>query len=166
MLYLCFYYYHSMNEKEKIEKILDALLESTECDAIEWKLRDTVFNSQTIHHFRAFSVDGETHFDVEVSLNDSLTDISRSNYIFIYNNGFVNGRKYVYDCDKTHKIQKLIFEKYIKQKITTTQNTDETLDKVLNSIGDKSYMRDKKLESILEDDIPTKNESFFKKLFK
>lgn len=156
--------------EEKIEKILIALLESTKCGSIEWRLRDSTFNTQKCHNYRAFSVDGETHFDMEVTLNDSLTDISRNNCLFIHNERLVEGRKYVSSCDVTLQIQKLIFEKYIKPSITVTYSEEEVLDKVLNSIGDKSYMRDKKLKDILEDSditpVSQNESSILKKIFK
>ena len=162
-----------MTKEEKLEKILLSLKEATECGAIEWDLRDSCFNSEKNHHYRAYSIDKQTYFDLEVSLNENLSGLrSHGNCLFIYNSGFPDGKKYVPRNQIIGEIENVIYEKHIKPSIILKAE-DDTLDKVLNGIGDKSYMRDKKLNEILEiekDENVEKEEkeesSFLKKLFK
>jgi len=164
---------YNMTKEEKINNILVALKESTECGATEWKLRDSCFNSEKNHHYRAYSIDKETHFDIEISLNENLSGLrSGGNAIWLYNNGLVDGKKYISSNDITKQIENLVYLKYVKPNIVSKAE-DDTLDRVLNSIGDKSYMRDKKLKDILDgdnqqDDKPQEKEeeSFLKRLFK
>jgi hypothetical protein len=151
-----------MTKEEKLEKILISLKEATECGAIDWKLRDSCFNSEKNHHYRAYSIDKQTYFDLEVSLNDNLSGLRKhGNSLFIYNSGFPDGKKYVPNNQIIAEIENLIYEKYIKPNIILKAE-DDALDNVLNSIGDKSYLRDKKLNQILD----IEGESFLKKLFK
>jgi hypothetical protein len=66
------------------------------------------------------------------------------------------------------EIENFVYLKYVKPNIVSKAE-DDVLDKVLNSIGDKSYMRDKKLKDILEDRDTLQEkeeESFLKRLFK
>jgi len=169
---------YNMTKEEKINNILIALKESTECGATEWKLRESCFNSEKTHNYRAYSIDKETHFDIEISLNETLSGLrSFGNAIWIYNTGLIDGKKYISSNDITKQIENLVYLKYIKPN-TVSKAEDDTLDRVLNSIGDKSYMRDKKLKDILEgdnhqddkpqDDKPQEKEeeSFLKRLFK
>jgi hypothetical protein len=161
-----------MTKEEKLEKILLFLKEATECGAIEWNPRDSCFNSEKNHYYRAYSIDKQTYFDLEISLNENLSGLrSFGNAIWIYNAGFPDGRKYIPHNQIIGEIDKLIYEKHIKPSIILKAE-DDTLDKVLNGIGDKSYMRDKKLNEILEiekDENVEKEEkeesSFLKKLF-
>ncbi len=77
-----------MTKEEKLEKILHSLKEATECGAIEWNLRDSCFNSEKNHCYRAYSIDNQTYFDLEVSLNENLTGLrTHGNCLFIYNSG-------------------------------------------------------------------------------
>lgn len=162
-----------MTKEEKLEKILFSLKEATECGAIEWNLRDSCFNSEKNHYYRAYSIDKQTYFDLEVSLNESLSGLrSHGNGLFIHNSGFPDGKKYIPHNQTIGEIDKLIYEKHIKPSIIL-KTEDDTLDKVLNGIGDKSYMRDKKLNEILDiekqenvEKEEKEEESFLKRLFK
>lgn len=162
-----------MTKEEKLEKILLSLKEATECGAIEWNKRDSCFNSEKNHHYRAYSIDKQTYFDLEVSLNENLTGLrSSGNMLWIYNSGFPDGKKYVSSNSVTKEIENLIYEKHIKPTIILKAE-DDALDDVLNGIGNKSYMRDKKLNEILEiekeeniEKEEKEESSFLKKLFK
>jgi len=164
---------YNMTKEEKINNILVALKESTECGATEWKTKDSCFNSEKTHNYRAYSIDKETHFDIEISLNENLSGLrSSGNAIWIYNAGLIDGKKYIASNDITKQIENLVYLKYVKPNIISKAE-DDILDRVLNSIGDKSYMRDKKLKDILEDDNQQddktqekEEESFLKRLFK
>lgn len=156
-----------MTKEEKIEKILIALKEATECGSTEWNLRDTIFNSQRTHHYRAYSIDKETYFDLEITLNENLSGLSvGSIYLWVHNKGLSDGKKQISNNPIVKEIVNLIYEKYIKP-IVILRAEDDALDNILSGIADKSYMRDKRLSEILDSKEEEKEtKSFFGRLFK
>jgi hypothetical protein len=155
---------------DKIEKILSQLVESTQCGALEWTLRDTCFNSETRHHYQSKSIDEKTSFEIEISLTAKLDAIGYRSPLWIRNESFSDGRKYVQSNPKTMQLEDLIFEKYIRPSIRIKIKEEEVLDEILTGIGDLQYVRDKKLNQILESDEKEKEKekdnNFFKKIFK
>jgi uncharacterized protein YxjI len=137
-----------MTKEEKIEKILISLKEATECGATEWNLRDSIFNSEANYGFRAYSIDKETHFDLDISLNNDLTGIAGHGYIWIYNKGLSDGKKQIVPNSITREIEKYIYENKIKPNLIIKAE-DDALDSILNDIRGKSRMRDDKLTEIL-----------------
>jgi len=137
-----------MTKEEKIEKILISLKEATECGATEWNLKDSIFNSETSYRFMAYSIDKETHFDLEICLKKDLTGIGRDGYIWIYNKGLSGGKKQIIPNPITREIERYIYENKIKPNPIITAE-DDSLDNILNGIRDKSRMRDDKLTEIL-----------------
>ena len=139
-----------MTEQEKIELIVKTLTKSTIDNAIEWKLKDTIFNSEKRYDYQYISVDGKTKFEIEVSLSDDLSCVSKwSGALFIYNENLIEGRKLV-SSNLSYDLRVSIYNKYIKQNIIIKQESD-TLDNILNNISDKHYMRDVKLDTLLDD---------------
>ena len=148
---------------DKVNKILEQLVESTECGALEWSLRSSTFNSESRHSYHTKSIDEKTTFEIEISLTEKLDSIGYRNCLWIRNESFTDGRKYVPSNDLTKKLEDLVYEKYIKPSLKVKQE-DKILDEILTNIGDRSYVRDKKLSQILEDE--SKSDGFLKKLFK
>lgn len=136
---------------DKINKILEKLIESTECGALEWSPRNTTFNSESRHHYHTKSVDEKTTFEIEISLTEKLDSIGYRNSLWIKNEFFTDGRKQVSSNELTKKLEDLVYEKYIKPSLIVKQE-DEILDEILTNIGDRSYVRDKNLSQILEDE--------------
>jgi hypothetical protein len=147
---------------DKINKILEKLIESTECGALEWSPRNTTFNSESRHHYHTKSVDEKTTFEIEISLTEKLDSIGYRNSLWIKNEFFTDGRKHVSSNELTKKLEDLVYEKYIKPSLIVKQE-DEILDEILTNIGDRSYVRDKNLSQILEDE--SNSDGFLKKLF-
>jgi len=148
--------------KEKIEKILTELINSTKSNAIEWKLRDTCFNSTRTHHYHCFSLDNQTSFEVEISLNESLTEIGYNNCLWIKNKNLVDGRKQVPSNSLTKELDTLIYEKYIKPIIVHQFKDEPILDYILDQIVTTQTARDSKISKLLDE---TDN-NILKKLFR
>jgi hypothetical protein len=147
-------------KEELINKILDSLYEGTKDGAVTWSLRKTIFNSETCHNMSTISTDGETEFQIEIHLDDTLNHKIGSN-LYIRNKKILDGYASAssYKNNTLKELEKLIFEKFIKPTLKPRSNDEYVLEDILNSIGSKEYMRDKKLEQILgEDKEETKTE--------
>jgi len=147
-------------KEELINKILDSLYEGTKAGAVIWSLRKTIFNSETSHNMNTLSTDGETEFQVEIHLDDSLK-LKSGTSLIIRNKKILDGYASTssYKNDTLKELEKLIFENFIKPTLKPRSNDEYVLEDILNSIGSKEYMRDKKLEQILgEDKEETKTE--------
>lgn len=147
-------------KEELINKILDSLYEGTKAGAVTWSLRKTIFNSETCHNMSTISTDGETEFQIEIHLDDTLNHKIGSN-LYIRNKKILDGYASAssYKNNTLKELEKLIFEKFIKPTLKPRSNDEYVLEDILNSIGSKEYMRDKKLEQILgEDKEETKTE--------
>ena len=93
---------------DKINKILEKLIESTECGALEWSPRNTTFNSESRHHYHTKSVDEKTTFEIEISLTEKLDSIGYRNSLWIKNEFFTDGRKQVSSNELTKKLEDLV----------------------------------------------------------
>jgi hypothetical protein len=147
-------------KEELINKILDSLYEGTKDGAVTWSLRKSIFNSETCHNMSTISTDGETEFQIEIHLDDSLKLKSGASLI-IRNKKILDGYASTssYRNNTLKELEKLIFENFIKPTLKPRSNDEYVLEDILNSIGSKEYMRDKKLEQILgEDKEETKTE--------
>ena len=54
-----------------------------------------------------------------------------------------------YKNEKLKELEKVIFDKFVKPTLKPKANDEYVFEDILNSIGSKEYMRDKKLEQIL-----------------
>lgn len=135
--------------KEIIVKIVDSLYETTNDNSLNWKLKNSMFNSEKRHCMHSFSIDNKTEFTIDIRLDDDL-NIKTGELLSIHNKSIIDGVKYIscYDNKKVKDLELLIFEKYIRPNIIINNNT-LIYEDILNSIGNKEYIRDKKLESIL-----------------
>lgn len=151
-------------KEELINKILDSLYEGTKDGAVIWSLRKTIFNSETCHNMSTTSTDGETEFQIEIHLDDTLKHKIGSN-LYIRNKKIIDGYASAssYKNNTLKELEKLIFEKFIKPTLKPRANDEYVLEDILNSIGSKEYMRDKKLEQILGETEETKTEETKKK---
>jgi hypothetical protein len=137
-----------MNE-EKIEQIIKQLIESTKSGALVWKPRDSFLNSESRHHFHSFSIDNQTEFQLEISLNENLIGIRYHNYLVIKNKLLVDGQKIILSNIITKELENVVYDKFLKPNIIVKQQ-DSIFDNILNSISDKQYMRDHKLRQLLD----------------
>ena len=147
-------------KEELLNKIIDSLYEGTLVGAVTWQLQKTIFNSETNHNMNSFSTDGETEFKVEIHLDDTL-NFRPGSHLYIRNKKITDGSTSIssYKNAKLKELEKVIFEKFIKPNLKPRSNDEYVFEDILNSIGSKEYMRDKKLEQILgEDKEETKTE--------
>ena len=84
-------------------------------------------------------------------MTEKLDSIVYRNSLWIKNEFFTDGRNHVSSNELTKKLEDLVYEKYIKPSLIVKQE-DEILDEILTNIGDRSYVRDKNLSQILEDE--------------
>lgn len=135
--------------KEIIVKIIDSLYDGTKNDAVNWKLKKSMFNSETRHLMHSFSIDNKTEFRMDIRLDENLSFVP-GELLSICNESITDGVKYIssYDNPELKKLELLIFDKYINPNIQL-KNDDLLYEDILNNIGNKEYIRDKKLESIL-----------------
>jgi len=137
-------------KEELLNKIIDSLYEGTLVGAVTWQLQKTIFNSETNHNMNTFSTDGETEFKVEIHLDDTL-NFRPGSHLYIRNKKITDGSTSIssYKNAKLKELEKVIFEKFIKPNLKPRSNDEYVFEDILNSIGSKEYMRDKKLEQIL-----------------
>lgn len=142
--------------KEKIKKVVSQLAESTINGSITWEVRKSTFSSEKTHKFRAYSTDKDTWFDIEISLDDTMS-MQKGAMLWIYNAGLIDGRKLLsqYEYPDIHRIELFIYNSMVKPNITKILE-DDAFDKILAGIGDKQSMRDKKIGEILSDFNPFK----------
>lgn len=100
-----------------------------------------------------FSTDGETEFKVEIHLDDTL-NFKPGSHLYIRNKKITDGSTSIssYKNAKLKELEKVIFEKFIKPTLKPKANDEYVFEDILNSIGSKEYIRDKKLEQILGGD--------------
>ena len=146
-------------KEELLNKILDSLYEGTLAGAVTWQLQKTIFNSETCHNMNTFSTDGETEFKVEIHLDDTL-NFRPGTHLYIRNKKITDGSTSIssYKNAKLKELEKVIFEKFIKPTLKPKANDEYVFEDILNSIGSKEYIRDKKLEQILGEDKEVKTE--------
>lgn len=137
-------------KEELLNKILDSLYEGTQAGAVTWQLQKTIFNSETNHNMNTFSTDGETEFKVEIHLDDTL-NFRPGSHLYIRNKKITDGSTSIssYKNAKLKELEKVIFEKFVKPTLKPKANDEYVFEDILNSIGSKEYMRDRKLEQIL-----------------
>lgn len=140
-------------KEELLNKILDSLYEGTLAGAVTWQLQKTIFNRNT------FSTDAETEFKVEIHLDDTL-NFRPGTHLYIRNKKITDGSTSIssWKNTKLKELEKVIFEKFVKPNLKPRSNDEYVFEDILNSIGSKEYMRDKKLEQILGEDKEVKTE--------
>ena len=158
-----------------IEEIIKNLTEGTISDDVEWKLSESIFNSDTQKYFETFSVDSKTKFVVQIYLNDKLKP--KSVNLHIHNQDLVNGFQIFFDRDykDISQLGDVVFEKYMKPLITQ-KNDNDTYEGILSNIFSRQNKRDRRIDSILlnpssavdekvKSDIENKPKSLLNKLF-
>jgi hypothetical protein len=139
-------------KEELLNKIIDSLYEGTLAGAVIWQLQKTIFNTETNHNMNTFSTDGETEFKVEIHLDDTL-NFRPGSHLYIRNKKITDGSTSIssYKNTKLKELEKVIFDKFIKPSLKPKANDEYVFEDILNSIGSKEYIRDRKLEQILGD---------------
>jgi len=137
-------------KEEILNKILDYLFEGTKDGVVIWKLRPSISNSKTMYQMVSFSTDNETEFNIEIQLDDKLNHRPGTN-LYIRNKKITNGYASIssYKNSNLRELEIFIFDKFIKPSLKPRANDEYVLEDILNNIGSKEYMRDKKLEQIL-----------------
>jgi|ERR1035437_1343945 hypothetical protein len=146
--------------KDKLDQMVSGIYDSTTNGTLQWKIRQSVFNSDTCHGYEAISPDGITKFRCEVSLNNDMT-VEKDKYAFISvkNPNMIDGGMYLYNSD--YPLIQSIFEWIYNNHICAlikVPDQDKAIDDILGVIG-KSGNRDRKIGTLLE------KKSLFKRLF-
>ena len=146
-------------KEELLNKIIDSLYEGSLAGAVTWQLQKSIFNSETCHNMNTFSTDGETEFKVEIHLDDTL-NFRPGTHLYIRNKKITDGSTSIssWKNEKLKELESLIFYKFIKPNLKPRPNDEYVFEDILNSIGSKEYMRDRKLEQILGDKEEEKTE--------
>jgi hypothetical protein len=131
--------------EEILKKIVESLYEGTKAGALVWTLNSSIFNSDTRHQMICLSSDKKTEFKLDINLDDQQ-NLKLGSYLYIRNDKIVDGMKSV---TKVSTLEKLVFDKFLKPNLKPKVDTDAVFNDILNSIGSKEYIRDKKLEQIL-----------------
>lgn len=141
-----------------IKEIIENLTEGTINNAIEWKLSNNLFNSETQKYFETLSVNGLTRFTVQIYLTNDFK-YSQSNF-HIKNQDLVNGYKILLESEhkEIKELGLVVYEKYIKPTIPQ-KNEDDTYKSILSNIFSKQHKRDQRIDAILSDDISTETKS-------
>ncbi len=137
-------------KEELLNKILESLYEGTKEGALIWQLKKSIFNSETCHNMNTFSTDGKTEFKLEIVLDDNL-NLRTGTHLYIRNEKITDGCVSIPSWKNTtlKELEKVVFDNFVKPTLKTKSNNEYVLGNILNSIGSKEYMRDKKLEQIL-----------------
>ena len=137
-------------KEELLNKIIDSLYEGTLAGAVIWQLQKTIFNSEKCHNMSTFSTDGETEFKLEIHLDDTLNH-RPGTHLYIRNKKITDGSTSIssWKNTKLKELEKIIFDNFVKPTLKPKTNDEYVFEDILNSIGSKEYMRDKKLEQIL-----------------
>ena len=80
--------------KEIIVKIVDSLYETTNDNSLNWKLKNSMFNSEKRHCMHSFSIDNKTEFTIDIRLDDDL-NIKTGELLSIHNKSIIDGVKYI-----------------------------------------------------------------------
>lgn len=141
-----------------IKEIIENLTEGTINNAIEWKLSNNIFNSETQKYFETLSVDGLTKFTVQIYLTNDFK--YRESNFHIKNQDLVNGYKILLESQhkEIKELALVVYEKYIKPTIPQ-KNEDDTYKSILSNIFSKQHKRDQRIDAILSDDISTETKS-------
>jgi len=148
-----------------VKEIIKTLTEGTVNNDIEWKLSNSLFNSDTQRYFQTISVDGLTEFKIQIYLSNDFK--YRESNFHIKNQDLVNGNKIFLEseCKEIKELGLAVYEKYIKT--TPQKNEDDTYKSILSNIFTKQHKRDQRIDAILGDETKSedKSKSILNKLF-
>lgn len=140
--------------KDKLQQILDNLIDGTKKGYIKWKLRNTVFNSDTIYNMYYISDDGKTEFRIEIDLEDDLSSMTNATKSLRINNDDLVDNGVVisgYDFKDTRVLSDLVYRKFVRTLAQKNIPKQGVLDSILNNINIQQ-MREDKIDDILSDD--------------
>ena len=151
--------------KEIIVKILDSLYDGTKENAVNWTLRNSMFNSESRHSMHSFSIDNKTEFRLDIRLDDNLVFVP-GELLSIHNESLTDGVNYIsrYENPVLKDLELLIYEKYIRPNVILKNDT-LLYEDILKNIGNREYIRDKKIDSILGEEVKEEVKEVKKKRF-
>lgn len=152
--------------KEIIESIKYALI-SGDIDFVE---KNHLFSSDTERYFTYETKDKSSEFDIKISISDDMKKVNYSSSVLtIKNENLIDNSLYVFsdDSDELKEVIDIIFNNKIKPNIKIKKQEDVFSD-ILNSIGDKSSRRDKKIDEILTSETCNNKEDYtiWRRIFK
>jgi len=162
--------------RDKLSQIVESVYKATINGSLKWELSSSCFNSDTRHKHESISTDGITKFYCEVRLsNDMKLDPLQYCPMHVSNPNMIDDGVYLYprEYPLVIDLQKWLYENLVLPKINIA-NQDKVMDDILKGT-DISEFRDKKLDSILSDqlikasnDLPIEEEpkkSLIRKIF-
>lgn len=133
-----------------MNKLVDTIFEYTKSGHLQWKLKDSCFNSESTHNYECELRDG-TKVEIEIHLDSSL-NYNYNNYIIIRNKDLVDGRLFIHSNqhNKITSIGKIVYQMYIKPKIVPKAKTQsQAILDIISAIPTKEEVRDTKINQII-----------------
>jgi hypothetical protein len=142
------------------EKLIKQITDATKNGNIEWKKRNSIFESNSCRHFTTSLKD--VKIDVEINVDLVLKRVSRGHTV-IYHKGLTDGRLFV-SFEECSDLLLELFSQLVNPTLKVT-NDDEVLLDIIDNIPNKISTRDEKIEKILEVDSKSHKSLFsiFKK---
>lgn len=140
--------------KDKLQQILDNLIDGTKKGYITWKLINSMFNSDTRYNMHYISDDGKTEFRIDIRLENDLSGMSGATRdVRINNDDLVDGYIVIsgYDFNDTKILADLVYRKFVRTLAKKNIPKQGVLDSILNNINIQQ-MREDKIDDILSDE--------------
>ncbi len=137
--------------KNLINEIIVSLISETNSGNLIWKLRYSIFNSETEHNMHCFSEDKQTEFRISIRLDNDTLNLSPGSLLFIHNEKITDGKLHLSNRENINitELEKIIFDKFVQTIIKPRHKKEDVFEDILNSIGSKQSNRDKKIDQIL-----------------
>jgi hypothetical protein len=148
---------------KQIKQILETLKDSLLSGDVDFNEKRNIFESDTEKYFTYETEDKSTEFDIKISISDDLKSINYgSSCLIIKNKELVDDSFYLFSnrSEELRDLIDIIFINKIKPKIKI-KDQESVFSDILNSIGNKSSRRDKKINEILNSDT----DSVWKRIF-
>lgn len=148
---------------KQIKQILETLKDSILSGDVDFNEKRNIFESDTEKYFTYETEDKSTQFDIKISISDDLKSINYgSSCLIIKNKELVDDSFYLFSnsSEELRDLIDIIFINKIKPKIKI-KDQESVFSDILNSIGNKSSRRDKKINEILNSDT----DSVWKRIF-
>lgn len=134
------------------KELVEAVVVGTSNNSIVWSQTQSIFNSETSHHYNA-KLDNTTNLELEINLDKNLK-FDHVGILQVINKELPNGNLYIHRTDvdnKTNDLGEEIYDKYIKSRLRFRAKTeDEILSDIINVIPEaKVAKRDQRIDEIL-----------------
>lgn len=156
---------------EKVKEIIESIKDALIYGDIEFVEKEHLFSSDTERYFTYKTEDESSEFHIKISISDDMKTVEYSSSVLtIKNENLVDKTFYIFsnNSDELREVIDIIFNNKIKPNIKV-KNQEDVFSDILNSIGDKSSRRDKKINEILSSEICNKkveDDTIWRRIFK